>query len=49
VKVQIVLKREKDDLTVVKNSLEARLSETLTKAESVSQLEIEKKRLLDKE
>jgi hypothetical protein len=48
-KLMILLKREKEELTVIRSSLEARLSDALTKAESVPQLEIEKKRLLDKE
>ena len=48
-KLMILLKREKEELNVIRSSLEARLSDALTKAESVPQLEIEKKRLLDKE
>ena len=48
-KLQIILKREKDELLKIKSSLDTRLSEALTKAESVPQLEIEKKRLMDKD
>jgi hypothetical protein len=46
---QILLKREKDDLVNVKGNLETRLGEAQTKAEAVPQLEIEKKRLQDKD
>jgi hypothetical protein len=46
---QILMKREKDDLVNVKGNLETRLGEAQTKAEAVPQLEIEKKRLQDKD
>ncbi len=34
-KVQMLLKRDKDELAVIKGNLEARLSDALTKAESL--------------
>lgn len=48
-KQQLILKREKDELTVVNQSLESRLSESIMKADQVPVLEMEKKRLLEKE
>lgn len=48
-KQQLILKREKEELSAVNSSLESRLSEALMKAEQVPTLEIDKKRLLEKE
>eukprot|EP00347_Sterkiella_histriomuscorum_P006662 403351912 len=45
----LMLKREKDDLTVVNQSLEQRLGDAQSKAEKVPALEMEKKRLIEKE
>ena len=40
-----MIKREKDDLQVVNQSLEKRLGDAQSKAEKVPALELEKKRL----
>ena len=45
----LLVKREKDDLQVVNQSLEKRLGDSQSKAEKVPVLEMEKKRLQDKE
>ncbi|CDW91225.1 UNKNOWN [Stylonychia lemnae] len=45
----LMLKREKDDLSVVNQSLEQRLGDAQSKAEKVPALEMEKKRLIEKE
>jgi hypothetical protein len=46
---QMMIRREKEELAVIKGSLESRLSEALVKAEMVPTLEVEKKRMLEKE
>jgi len=45
----LILKREKDEILVVNSSLEKRLSDAQSKAEKVPALEIEKKRLVEKD
>ena len=45
----LLLKREKDDLIVVSQALEQRLGDAQSKAEKVPALEMERKRLLEKE
>ena len=45
----LMIKREKDDLQVVNQSLEKRLGDSQSKAEKVPVLEMERKRLQDKE
>ena len=45
----LILKKQKDDLFVVNQSLEVRLADAQARAEKVPALEIEKKRLVDKE
>lgn len=44
-KHQLILKREKDELAVVNQSVESRLSEALMRADQVPTLEMDKKRL----
>ena len=46
---QMMLKKEKEELLVIKAALETRLTETLVKAEQVPTLEFDKKRLIEKE
>jgi hypothetical protein len=48
-KQQMMIKREREELAMIKQSLEARLTEALSKAEAVPNLEMEKKRLIEKE
>lgn len=45
----MLLKREKEELSTVNASLESRLSEALMKAEQVPTLELDKKRLQERE
>jgi hypothetical protein len=44
-----MLKKEKEELLVIKSTLETRLTETLVKAEQVPTLEFDKKRLIERE
>jgi glutamyl-tRNA reductase len=43
------LKREKDELAVVNQSIEARLSEALHKVDQIAIMEMDKKRMQDRE
>lgn len=45
----MILKREKDELSVVNQSLDNRLSEALMRADQIPTLEMDKKRLIEKE
>lgn len=45
----LIVKREKEDLQIVNLSLEQRLGDAQSKAEKVPALEMEKKRLIEKE
>jgi phage shock protein A len=48
-KHQLLLKREKDELQVMNSALESRISDALLKADMVARLEIDNKRMAEKE